>query len=135
MNIYFKLFFIVFPALYIAGCSPDLKIEKFDIDWDEHNKKVNARIENTGGEGTGPFLVHFAAEEEPVSPTHSPLIVKEVKGLGKKEYVNLTADFAPLARPENVNLANVKKILIVVDPTGLIKESDEKNNIKSKSVP
>ncbi|OQA03434.1 MAG: hypothetical protein BWY69_00463 [Planctomycetes bacterium ADurb.Bin401] len=111
-----------------------MKITEFDVDWDEDNKKANAQIKNTGGKGTGSFLVYFAAEEDPVSPSHSPLIVKEVKGLGKDEYINLSADFAPLARPENVNLANVQKILIVVDPTGLIKESDEKNNIESESV-
>lgn len=130
-----QVLLFVFPMMYLAGCNADLKIKDFDVDWKDDIKRVNAKIENDGSKGTGPFLVYFSGEEDPVSPSYSPLIVKNVNGLAEDEEINLSADFASLARPENVNLANVKKIVIVVDPTGLVKESDEKNNIKSKSVP
>ncbi|MEN6386854.1 MAG: CARDB domain-containing protein [Phycisphaerales bacterium] len=130
-----RIFIFAFPFFYLAGCQPDLKISKFDIDWNDDVKKVNARIKNTGGEGTGPFTVNINAIEEPTSINHRPVITKEIPNLGKNDYIDINADFAPLAHPDNADLKNVKKIQIVVDPTGMVKESNKNNNTEEKSVP
>jgi hypothetical protein len=135
MRKFINSFLIIFPLLYAAGCQPDLKITKFDIDWNKDTKKVNARIKNTGGEGTGPFMVYINTIEDPASVNHHPEIAKKIPALGKNDYVDITADFAPLAHPDNADLKNVKKIQIVVDPTGMVKESNKKNNTEEKSVP
>lgn len=130
--VYLSLFI---SSLFLVGCEPDLTITKLDTQWDAQNKRAIVEIKNQGQKGTGPFLVYFNGEEDPVSPKHQPQIVENVKGLAQNGTIVLTADFAPLAHPDNVDLNNIKRIVVIVDPKGQVYESDENNNVKEKSVP
>jgi len=48
--------------------------------------------------------------------------------------VTLSADFAPLAHPDNSNLAHVYKMLVVVDPKSMVREVREDNSSKEAPI-
>jgi hypothetical protein len=126
---------IFLPLLLLAGCLPDLTVTKLDVTWNNTGKIAVARIRNIGNANAGPFLVYFNAEEDPVSHNHRPQVRKNLFGLHKGASTELTADFAPLAHPDNANLANVKKIAVFVDAKNMVKELNENNNSMEKPVP
>jgi hypothetical protein len=72
--------------------------------------------------------IYFDGEEEPVSPTRRPQVRKDVPHLAKGDSIPLEADFAPLGHRDNNYLGNVKKIRVLADPKGMVKEKNENNN-------
>lgn len=112
----------------VIGCAPDLVVRDLDVAWDADNKKAKAEIANIGNKDAGRFLVYFNVEEDPESQNHIPQVSHNVASLAKGNSIILDADFAPLAHPDNSNLGNVYKILVLVDPKGMVKESNENNN-------
>lgn len=111
----------------LSGCA-DLVVQDLDVTWDADNKTATATIANTGNRDAGEFLVYFNADEDPESTNHRPQVRQTVAGLDRGEAVQLTADFAPLAHPDNNNLGNVYQITAIADPKGMVKESNEDNN-------
>jgi hypothetical protein len=122
--------FILILSAALLGCAPDLVVKDLDVTWNTANKKAKAEIANTGNKDAGKFMVYFNADEEPVSPNHIPQVSFNIPGLAKGASLTLIANFAPLAHPDNNNLANVYKITALVDPKGMVKESNENNNVK-----
>jgi len=126
------------------GCAPDLVVKDLQLNWDPEplpplgsgvNKKAKAEIANIGNKDAGRFLVYFDGEEDPVSPTRRPQVSKDVPHLAKGDSIHLEADFAPLAHRDNNYLENVKKILVIADPKGMVKEKNENNNEREIPVP
>lgn len=135
MKVFTKiLLFVLLPILF-TGCKADLKVTSLEVDWDAVDKKAEARIENVGYKDAGMFMVYFNAEEDPVSPNHRPQVSHTVDGLAKGDHIDLEADFAPLAHPDNANLANVYKIVVIADPKDMVDELKEDNNTREKLVP
>ena len=130
----FTLLFVV--LLFIcAKCKPDLVVKDLNVTWDENNKKATAKIVNIGCENAGNFMVYFNCEEDPVSSNHRPQVSHNIAGLARGASIYLTADFAPLAHPNNNNLGNVFKITVTVDPKNMVDESDENNNVQETPIP
>ncbi|VAX32735.1 hypothetical protein MNBD_NITROSPIRAE02-1490, partial [hydrothermal vent metagenome] len=92
-------------------------------------------IANIGNKDAGTFMVYFNGDEDPESPNHRPQVRYNIPGLAKGAAITLDADFAPLAHPDNNYLRNVYKITVLVDPKGMVKESNENNNVKEFMLP
>lgn len=80
-------------------------------------------------------MVYFNGVEDPVSPNRRPQVRNNIPTLAKGNSIILEADFAPLAHPDNNNLGNVYKILVLVDPKNTIEERNENNNEKEVPIP
>ena len=126
---------IILFAVAFAGCAPDLVVQNVDVTWNGTTKKAEAKISNIGNQDAGEFMVYFNGDENPVSSNHRPQVSHTVHGLAKGASLQLEADFVPLAHPDNNNLGNVKKITVIVDPKGMVNESNENNNVLEKPVP
>jgi hypothetical protein len=127
------IFFV--SSLLFIGCKPDLVVKRVDVTWDATEKKAEAEVANIGNKDAGNFLVYFNGEEDPISPNHKPQVRKDVPGLAKGDSIILEADFAPLAHPDNNNLGNVYKILVIADPKNQIEEKNENNNEMEAIIP
>jgi subtilase family serine protease len=125
----------VLLSFSLTGCAPDLTVRVLNTAWNETTKSATATIENIGSRDAGIFMVYFDGEENPVSSNHRPQVRLNVPGLAKGVSVALTADFAPLAHPDNANLGNVYKIKVMADPKNMVEESNETNNTMEKQVP
>lgn len=130
-----KASIFILSLMFFAGCKPDLTVTELDVTWDDADKIAVAKIKNIGDANAGPFMVYFNGEEDPVSPNHRPQVRENLPGLDKGASIELTANFAPLAHPDNMNLANVKKIVVLVDPKSMVQESNENNNSMEEPVP
>jgi len=130
---FFSLMLILLFAF--VGCKPDLTVKDLNVTWDAANKKAEAKIANIGNKAAGNFLVYFNGDENPESPNRRPQVSHIVPGLAKGASIILKADFAPLAHPDNNNLGNVYKITVLVDPKGMVKESNENNNVQESPIP
>ncbi|NOY39406.1 MAG: hypothetical protein GXO95_04045 [Nitrospirae bacterium] len=124
------LSFIFILSVALVGCAPDLVVKNLDVTWNAVEKKARAEIANIGNKDAGTFMVYFNGDEDPVSPNHRPQVRYNIPGLAKGAAITLDADFAPLAHPDNDYLRNVYKITVLVDPKGMVKESNENNNVK-----
>lgn len=118
----------------VVGCAPDLIVKDLNVTWDAVNKTATAEIANIGNQDAESFMVYFNGEEAPVSPNHRPQVRHNVPALAKGGSTILEADFTPLAHPDNDNLGNVYKILVLVDPKNTVEESNENNNEKEMQV-
>ncbi|MFV9677942.1 MAG: CARDB domain-containing protein [Methanosarcinales archaeon] len=126
-----KILAFIFILLFaLVGCAPDLVVKDLDVTWAVANKKAKAEIANIGNKDAGNFMVYFNGDEDPVSPNRRPQVRHNVLGLAHGASTILDADFGPLAHPDNNNLGNVYKITVLVDPKGMVKESNENNNVK-----
>ncbi len=115
--------------LLIAGCRPDLVVEK--ISSDSAAGTVTATINNIGNADAGGFLVYFNAEEDPGSESYFPRVSRSVPGLAKGQSLTLPpAQFGPLTGPDN-NARRIYQVTVVIDPENTVKESKEWNNDKS----
>ncbi|MEC4684784.1 MAG: CARDB domain-containing protein [Nitrospirota bacterium] len=130
---FFAFIFILSAAL--VGCAPDLVVKNLDVTWNAVDKKASAEIANIGNKDAGTFMVYFNGDEDPVSPNYRPQVRYNIPGLAKGAAITLDADFAPLAHPDNDYLRNVYKITVLVDPKGMVKESNENNNVKEVLLP
>lgn len=138
MKVFVKFSLFILSLLFFAGCKADLTVTKLEVNWDATDatiKHANARIQNIGFKDAGMFMVYFNAEENPVSPNRRPQVSHQVDGLAKGDYVDLEANFALLAHPDNANLANVYKIVVIADPKDMVEELNENNNSKEMPVP
>lgn len=123
-------------ALALCGCgAPNLVVRNTSLSWNGTAKVVRAEVANVGSGRSSAFLVYFDGEEDPVSPTHRPQVVERVPGLAAGAAVQLAADFAPLARPENAELKNVREVWITVDPELKVEESREDDNRATVELP
>ena len=115
----------------LVGCpanGPDLKVICHDFVWDAARKEAKAEIKNIGAADAGEFMVYFNGEENPESQNHRPQDRHHVSGLAAGESIFLEADFKLLEHPDNLNLANVHAIRVMVDPKNMVRETDETNN-------
>ena len=129
---------VITLILVVTGCcnKPDLTVDPLmptDIIWaaGEDGEKVvtNIVIKNIGHADAGEFMVYINAEEDPVSPSDRPQFREHIEGLSAGETMELGPfDFGPKATANNDYLANVKSILVLVDPKGMVSESNENNN-------
>jgi len=126
--------FALLPLFAFVGCAPDLVVKNLDVTWDAANKKAEAKIANIGNRDAGDFMVYFNGDENPVSPNRRPQVRHNVPGLAEGASTILDAHFGPLAHPDNNNLRNVYKITVLVDPKGMVKESNENNNVKEVAI-
>ncbi len=119
-------------AVFGVACAPDLVVrdlEEEDVVWNGERKVKKVVVENVGNKSAGEFYVYVNAEEDPVSPNDRPQFREHVAGLGAGDTIELGPyDFGPKATANNAYLANVKSILVMVDPKGMVKESNEDNN-------
>jgi len=115
-------------VIYCGGCATDLVVDQVTIDWTAPQRTAEATISNIGNQDAGEFLVYFNGDEFPVSRNRRPQIRHTVTGLNAGASTTLVADFAPLAHPDNDNLANVYQITVLVDPKKMVAESNESNN-------
>lgn len=124
-----KQWVVPFAAIaYGAGCAPDLVVQQVDVDWNAPTRTAAATIANVGNADAGEFLVYFNGDEFPESRNRRPQVRHTVTGLAAGASVTLLADFAPLAHPDNLSLANVYQVTVLADPKSTIDESDEGNN-------
>ncbi len=121
--------------LFFEGCSPDLVVKDAEVVWDSNNKLVKAEIANIGNKDAGPFLVYFNGIEEPKSSNHIPQVREGAQGLAKGNSIFFDADFGPLAHADNFHLGRMYKVLIIADPKGGVKESNEHNNEREVQLP
>jgi hypothetical protein len=134
MNGIGKGFILCVLAIFLTGCA-DLVVSHVEVNWSGTNRTARADIANLGNRSAGPFLVYFDADENPVSPNHRPQVRHQIPGLAPNASVQLEADFAPLAHPDNHDLANVYQITVIADPKKAVKEWDEANNTRSERIP
>jgi len=131
-----KIFAVTVLLLFaFVGCAPDLVVKNLDVTWETANKRAEVKIANIGNKDAGNFMVYFNGDENPVSPNRRPQVSYNVPGLDRGASITLNADFAPLAHPDNNNLGNVFKITVIVDPKGMVNESNENNNTQEKPIP
>lgn len=120
---------VVCAMLAGASCAgPDLRVTDQLVQWTDAQKRVVTRVENVGDANAGPFLVYVDGEEDPVSPNHRPQVRHAIAGLAVGDWVKLASDFAPLAHPDNLELASVHHVHTIVDPKGMVREVNEENN-------
>jgi len=112
----------------LVGCAPDLMVSDLKVTWNDTEKMAVAEISNTGKEDAGAFTVHFNGDELPVSSNWRPQVIHSLPGLTQGESIVLEANFGPLAHPDNMNLANVYQVSVLVDPNNMVEESNEGNN-------
>lgn len=129
-----RAFILCFLAIFLTGCA-DLVVSHVEVNWSGANRTARAEIANVGNRRAGPFLVYFDADENPVSQNHRPQVRHQVDGLAPGASVQLEANFAPLAHPDNHDLANVYQITVIADPKKMVKEWDEANNTRSEHIP
>ena len=128
------IFLFVIPLLAFTACDPDLIIEnEIVVTWNG-SKKATVVIKNIGDADAGNFMVYFNGDENPVSDNHRPQVRFNIPSLAAGASKELEADFGPLAHPNNNNLGNVFKITVMVDPKGMVKESNENNNTKEAPI-
>ena len=132
-----KFFAFMFMLLFaFVGCKkPDLTVENLDVNWNWPNRTAKAEIANIGEKDAGNFMVYFNGDENPVSQKRRPQVSHNITGLAVGSSITLEANFAPLAHPDNNNLGNVYKITVLVDPKGMVNESNENNNVQESSIP
>lgn len=118
----------------LTGCAPDLVVSDLNVTWNDTEKKAIAEISNTGNEDAGAFMVYFDGDESPVSSNRRPQVSHSLPGLTQGESISLEADFGPLAHPDNMNLANVYQISVLVDPKKIVAESNEENNSRVHAI-
>ena len=127
-----KLLLVVcVSVLFMSACKPDLIVSSQTVTWNETAKGAEVVISNVGNADAGPFMVYFDAVENPVSPNHRPQIRHRVNGLARGATITLTADFLPLAHPDNQQLGNVYQIRTTADPKNEVTESNEDNNSRT----
>lgn len=117
--------------LGLGGCAADLVILDRNVQW-SGAKSASATIKNQGGQDAGSFEVYFTAEECPNSNNRRPQQRIDVPGLAAGAQIALTADFQPLAHPDNANLGRVYSVSVRVDPKNKVPESNEFNNWDSR---
>ncbi len=126
------IFTLILALLMLTGCA-DLVVKEVTVNWDSANKQATATIANEGLRDAGNFMVYFNADESPVSHNHRPQVRHNVPGLDRGDSIVLSADFAPLAHPDNSHLGNVYQVTVLADPKSMVRESNENNN--NKTVP
>lgn len=112
----------------LAGCAADLTARPPVMQWDATHKTAKAEILNLGTKDAGPFLVYFNGQENPQSTNRRPQVGKNLPGLAVGASTWVEANFAPLAHPDNANLARIEAIKVIVDPKHMVRESNENNN-------
>lgn len=127
-------YILILLLFALVGCAPDLVVRDLDVTWDEVNKEAKAEIANIGNKDAGNFMVYFNGDENPESTNHRPQVRHNVPGLAKGASAILEADFGPLAHPDNNHLGNIYKIRVLVDPKGMVEESNENNNVKEFAI-
>ena len=118
-----------------VGCGPNLTVRNATVTWNATTKVATAEVANIGNRPAGEFLVYFNGEENPMSSNHRPQVRLPVAGLAAGTAVVLTADFAPLAHPDNASLGNVHRISITADPKSQIAERREDDNETTVPLP
>ena len=127
---------VVVVAASIVGCAQtNLVARGLGVEWHGNVRTARAYVVNDGDAASGPFLVYFDADENPVSSNYRPQVTREVPGLAAHERIVLDADFAPLGRAENAQLANVRAITLRVDPKEAVSESKEDDNALVSNLP
>lgn len=121
-------------AVALCGCAPNLVVRNPEVTWNDATKTASAEVANVGRGRAGEFLVYFDAEENPASQNHRPQVVRRVPGLAAGSSTTLSADFAPLAHPDNASLRNVYQIEIIADPKNEVAESREDDNVATVPV-
>lgn len=135
MKLHYRNFSIITIMLVLCGCS-DVSVESVNVtSWDEDNKTAVAVIRNKSFFSAGEFMVYFDGDENPVSQNHRPQVTHKVNSLAGGASIELTADFIPLAHPDNHQLANIYQITVRADPKNQVRESNEDNNVKSAPTP
>ncbi|MBI5851200.1 MAG: hypothetical protein HZB39_09245 [Planctomycetes bacterium] len=131
-----SVWFSLIPvAIAFSAChGPDLVVTDHVVRWSATSKSVITRVGNIGDEGAGPFQVYVTGDEDPVSANHRPQVRHSVSGLAVGASIKLASDFLPLAHPDNLSLANVRRVSIAVDPKNQVAETDETNNLRSFGV-
>ncbi len=122
------LTFMLLSVFALIGCKPDLVVDDLNVDWTGTTRTAEVTVRNAGTAGAGDFLVYINGDENPVSPNRRPQVRLSVPELDVGASIVLQADFAPLAHPDNHHLANVYQISVLVDPKGMVEESNEDNN-------
>lgn len=127
----------VLLCCFLAGCvkKPNLVVQNLQVTWNAQSKTAVATIANTGNASAGSFSVYFDGDENPVSQNYRPQVSVNVASLAAGASTTLNADFGPLARPQNFNLANVHSITVTADPKNAIAESNETDNKATHSAP
>jgi hypothetical protein len=125
---------LLLAGLAIGCLKPDLVVEGVQVKWDAVDKRVAAQIRNLGGGTADDVDVYFTLSECPASSNYRPQTTHTIPSLGPGETATLESDFAPLARAENANLANVRAVVVSADPKNLIDEGREDNNEKTASL-
>ena len=128
MNTSGKCMVALVVASLCVGCAPNLVVERVTVDWNAPNRSAQATITNAGNRDAGEFLVYFNADEFPESTNRRPQISHTVPTLGAGASITLSADFAPLAHPDNSNLGNVYQVTVLADPKSWVGESNEEDN-------
>ena len=84
-----------------------------------------------GNKESGSFIVYINPDENPESNNHRPQFRKEIESLvpGATSHITLnTNDFIEKMHIDNDSLRRVYQITIMVDPKGMVEESNENNN-------
>jgi hypothetical protein len=116
--------------LALAGCESgphtDITVRNGALTWKDA-REASAEVVNRGNAAAGEFPVSFTLRQCP-APPEPVTVTRTLDGLAPGGSVNLSADFAPLARQENANLARANAVVVTADPGDLIPEGKEGNN-------
>lgn len=123
-------FFVSMASLLaLVGCAgPNLVARGIDVLWTDTDHTVNAYIANIGPVASGPFLVYFDGDEQPVSTRDRPQLRIQVESLAANSVLMLDGDFSPLASSHNESLSRVKSITLHVDAKRQAGDTDYQNN-------
>lgn len=121
---------------FFSACNPDLTVESLECSWNSSTdgvKTVDITIKNIGNKEATSFLVYINPDEDPVSGNHRPQFSSEIESLAPNASFTIelgTEDFINKMHVDNDSLMRVYQITILVDPKGMVKESNETNNEK-----
>jgi hypothetical protein len=117
--------FFPFPELKLQ---PDLLIDESKIIWSKENKRIDFKIKNRGLTDAEGFYITIKYQEK--HHGYKELIRFWIGSLEAGKSIAKSFDLNAYANRYNDYLQNVEKLLIIVDDSHQIKESNEKNNIE-----
>ncbi|MBV6457093.1 MAG: hypothetical protein HONBIEJF_00200 [Fimbriimonadaceae bacterium] len=126
---------IVAIAVTAQPSPPNLICRGLDVHWVADKKIVLAYVSNPTPIATGPFMVFFTGEENPVSPMDRPQVRVNVPSLAPHTVKKIKANFTNLGTSQNAFLGNVTGMIVRVDAKNQVAETNETDNKLATPLP
>ncbi len=112
-----------FPFKRVA----DLAVDQSHIVWEKDKKQIHFTIKNKGAKDSAAFYVGIYSQQ--IHKNEKQIIRYRVSKLKSGESIEKTFDLKTVARRYRLHLQNLECLVVKVDYTNQVDESNESNNI------